>query len=158
MYPDSDSKEFATDNTYGLDLWERNSALQGLVPPFGAALTILMLYVLHLNTKLTRLVGVHELFAQLSSNLIASGLLSAFVCMPLFMQGGYKIHTAFQLLLVIILFLSIYPLIITPIQSLTTRWFNRYGRQLETAITEIEKRLLPLFLRATLPKSCAMQR
>ena len=57
------------------------------------------------------------------------------------MRGGYRLHTAFQMLLVIVLFLSIYPMIINPIQSLTTRWFNRYGRQLDYSLNEIEKRL-----------------
>ena len=122
-------------------LREKISLLQGAIPPFGAALSTLLLYVLHLNVKLTRLVSLQELSSLLASKGIASLLLTLLIGISLLLGSGYVPHTTFQIFLISILFLTIYPDLQEPLDFLSNQIFNRQGSLLLNTIKELEQEI-----------------
>ncbi|MAA80345.1 MAG: hypothetical protein CL916_13910 [Deltaproteobacteria bacterium] len=124
-----------------LNFLARSESLQGLAPPVSASFCVLFLYVLYLNVTLTRLVDLYELFARLSATAFFALLLTTLISLTLYLGYDSNIHIAFHLMLVLILFLSLYPLLQQPIQQVSTQFFNRPGKQLHTALFEIEQSL-----------------
>lgn len=128
---------------------EQVSILQGPIPPFGAVFTILLLYVLHLNVKLTRLISLQELFARIANKSIAAFALTALIGLSLLFSPlvisswnfsqGYVSHTGFQIFLVSLLFLTIYPNVQKGIDFISNHLFNRQGSILDDVIVELEK-------------------
>ena len=129
------------DAPFPLNFRARSESLQGLAPPFSAAFCVLFLYVLYLNVTLTRLVDLYELFARLSATVFFAFLLTALISLTLYLGNDSNIHIAFHLMLVLILFLFLYPLLQHPIQQVSTQFFNRPGKQLYTALADIEQSL-----------------
>ncbi|MEC7985040.1 MAG: ATP-binding protein [Myxococcota bacterium] len=124
-----------------LDFRTRSRILQGVAPPMGAVLSVLFLYVLHLNVQLTRLVGVYELFSRLSATALSSLILTLLIGITFYLGSGSTLHFSFHLLLVVLLFLSIFPIMRKPIKRISTQFFNRYGSQLYTALNDIEEKM-----------------
>ena len=129
------------EGTVPLTFQMRNESLQGLAPPFSAPLSVLFLYVLYLNITLTRLVDVYELFARLSATAVSAIFLTALITLTLYLGSNSSLHVLFHLILVLILFLSLYPFLQKPIQQISTQFFNRPGKQLYTALKMIESSL-----------------
>ena len=120
---------------------ERSQVLQGQIPPIGALMSIVLIYVLYLNMKFTRVVGLNEVFARMSATTISAAVLSALIGFTISIDSQYALHAAFQILCVTILFLSMYSVIQDPIQRQMSRIFNRYGSQLKLSLSTIESRL-----------------
>ena len=123
----------------GLAIREKISLLQGAVPPFGAALSTFLLYVLHLNVKLTRLVSLQELFSLLFSKGIASFVFTLFIGISLLLSSDYVLHTAFQIFLISILFLTIYPDMQEPLDFISNQILNKQGSSLLLTIQELKQ-------------------
>ena len=124
-----------------LILREKISLLQGPVPPFGAVLSMLTLYVLHLNVKLTRLISLQELFSRLASKSIASLVFTLLVSLTLLFGRGYALHVGFQIFLIAVLFLTIYPDIQSSLDFLSNHFFNRQGSVLQQAILDLDREI-----------------
>lgn len=128
-------------NFADVTLREKISLLQGAIPPFGAALSTLLLYVLHLNVKLTRLVSLQELSSLLVSKGLSSLILTLLLGIALLLGSGYVPHTAFQIFLICILFLTIYPDLQEPLDFIANQIFNRQGSVLLNTIKDLEQEI-----------------
>lgn len=125
----------------GLGLLQRALAVQGRLPPMGALLGTLFIYVLHLVVQLYRLVDINELLARLFVLLSAALLLVGGQGLFLVLAGdlrAHPLHGAFQMLLAALLFLATQEPLMRSLQRIAADWFNRPGRRLLLAIEEAE--------------------
>ena len=124
-----------------LGLLQRALAVQGRLPPMGALLGTLFIYVLALVVQLYRLVDINELLARLFVLLSAALLLVGGQGLFLVLAGdlrAHPLHGAFQMLLAALLFLALQAPLKLSLDRIAADWFNRPGRRLLLALEEAE--------------------
>ena len=120
---------------------EQIAFLQGPIPPIGAPLSMLSLYVLHLNVKLTRLISLQELFARLFTQGLMALILSVLIGVALVLDGDKSAHTGFQIWLVALLFVTFYTDIQQHINRFSGQLLNRQGSELKESLRVLEASL-----------------
>ncbi len=118
---------------------EKIAFLQGALPPFGAPLAMLSLYVLHLNVKLTRLISLQELFSRLLTQGLMALLLTMLISLTLMLDGDRSSHTGFQIWLIALLFVTFSSDIRQTIGRLSTNLLNRQGSDFQDSLRELER-------------------
>jgi len=125
----------------GAGLLQRALSAQGSLPPMGALLGSLFIYVLHLVVQLYRLVDVNELLARLfvllSGALLIVGTQGVFLGLAGDLRA-HPLHGAFQLLLAALAFLAVQGPLTTALERIAGDLLNRPGRRLLLAMREVD--------------------
>lgn len=113
---------------------------QGLFPPVGAVLGAWLLFLLSRVVELDRLIDIQETLSRVVT-LAAAGalLLTASVIVDGFATS--PLHADFQLFLVIVVFLFVFPDLRAYIDFWVGHQVNRQGRRLEITLNEIDRAL-----------------
>jgi signal transduction histidine kinase len=117
------------------------ATLQGPVPPLGAVLSMLTLYVLHLNVRRTRLVSLQEFFSRLIAHGITALIFTLVVALSLFLGGRYSLHTGFQVWLISLLFVILLPNLTWSIRQVSDHLLNQEGSDLDVIVDELAQQL-----------------
>ena len=120
---------------------EQIAFLQGPLPPFGAPLSLLSLYVLHLNVKLTRLISLQELFSRMLTHALTALVMTVLVGLALMLGGDKSTHTGFQIWLITLFFVTFFDGIHHTIGSVSTQLLNRQGSDFQKHLQDIEQAL-----------------
>ena len=116
------------------------SALQGALPPLGAALGAALLYVLHHVVELYRLIDVQEMVAR-SVSLVTAALMLVASKVVIDNLSDTPVHGDFQFFLVAVVFLSIYAELREQLDALISQRLNRQGRRLMVTFREVDRAL-----------------
>jgi len=114
-------------------------ALQGTLPPLGAALGTFVIYVLSRIVAHSRLLDLTEIFARVAT-LTASALLWVAAAAAL-SAGADPLHGAFGLFLGSALFLGVHPELERRLDALIGAALNRRGRALTQTLSAIDREL-----------------
>ena len=117
------------------------AALQGPVPPLGAVLSMLTLYVLHLNVRRTRLVSLQEFFSRLFAHGVTALIFTLVVALSLFLGGRYSLHTGFQVWLISLLFVLLLPNLHWSVQQVSDHILNQQGSDLEAIVDDLSEQI-----------------
>ena len=117
---------------------EQIAFLQGPLPPIGAPLSMLSLYVLHLNVKLTRLISLQELFSRMLTHALTALVMTVLVGLALMLDGDKSAHTGFQIWLIALFFVTFFDGIHDTIGRVSTQLINRQGSDFQEHLHEIE--------------------
>ncbi len=120
---------------------EQIAFLQGPLPPIGAPLSMLSLYVLHLNVKLTRLISLQELFSRMLTHALTALVMTILVGLALMLDGDKSAHTGFQIWLIALFFVTFFDSIHNSIGRVSTHLLNRQGSDFQKHLNEIEQDL-----------------
>jgi len=120
---------------------EKIAFLQGPIPPIGAPLSMLSLYILNLNVKLTRLISLQELFSRLITQGLVALLITLLVGFALVLDGDKSAHTGFQIWLVALLFVTFYSDIHDTISRISSNLLNRQGSEFKEHLRVLESSL-----------------
>ena len=120
---------------------EQIAFLQGPLPPIGAPLSMLSLYVLHLNVKLTRLISLQELFSRMLTHALTALVMTILVGLALMLDGDKSAHTGFQIWLITLFFVTFFDGIHDTIGRVSTQLLNRQGSDFQEHLHEIEQEL-----------------
>ena len=120
---------------------EQIAFLQGPLPPIGAPLSMLSLYVLHLNVKLTRLISLQELFSRMLTHALTALVMTVLVGLALMLDGDRSAHTGFQIWLIALFFVTFFDGIHDTIGKISTHVLNRQGSDFQDYLHEIERAL-----------------
>ncbi|MFT4979005.1 MAG: two-component system sensor histidine kinase HydH [Myxococcota bacterium] len=115
-------------------------SLQGVVPPVGAVLGAWLLFLLSRVVELDRLIDIQETLSRVVTLAAAAAILLA---ASVFVDGlaTTPLHADFQLFLIIVVFLFVFPDLRAYIDHWVGQQVNRQGRRLEITFAEIDRAL-----------------
>lgn len=114
--------------------------LQGVLPPVGAVLVAWLLYLLSRVVELDRLIDIQETLSRVVTLAAAAAvLLAASIIVDGF--ATTSLHANFQLFLVTVVFLFIFPDLRAYIDPWVGQQLNRQGHRLEITFAEIDRTL-----------------